>query len=111
MIIKLKLDHHQNIIEIKMVNFKSFTFLLCSFFCSCEITEQQELPKNENPEKVQDDELLADLPVKKSFKTQGEEPIKTLPVGQDQKKSFNDLESPTIQGTPRHDYPSENLLE
>lgn len=93
------------------MNFKSLTLLLFFFFCSCDITEQQELPKNENSEKVQNDELLADLPVKKSFKTQGEEPIKTLPVGQDQKKSFNDLESPAIQGNPRHDYPPENLLE
>lgn len=111
MVIKLKLDHPRNIIESSQVNFKFFTLFLFVFFCSCDVTQQKELPKNENPEKVQDDELLADLPVKKSFKTQREEPIKKLPVGQDQKKSFNDLDSPVIQGTPRHDYPPENLLE
>lgn len=93
------------------MHFKSLTLFLFFFFCSCDITQQQELPKNENPEKVQDNELLADLPEKKSFKMQGEKPVKTLPVGQDQKKSFNNMEAPIIHGKPRHDYPPGNLLE
>ena len=90
---------------------KSLTVLLFFFFCSCDVTQQQELPENDHTEKVHDNELPADLPVKKSFKTQGMKSFKTQQVGQDQKKSFNDLASPAIQGKPRHNYPPENLLE
>lgn len=93
------------------MNFKTLPLLLFFFCCSCDVTQQQELPKNEMPEKVQDNELLAELPVKKPFKTQEKKPINALPVGQDRKKSFHDLESSTIQGKARHDYPPENLLE
>ena len=93
------------------MNFKTLPLLLFFFCCSCDVTQQQELPKNEIPEKVQDNELLAELPVKKPFKTQEKKPFNALPVGQDRKKSFHDLESSTIQGKARHDYPPENLLE
>jgi hypothetical protein len=93
------------------VNFKTLPLLLFFFCCSCDITQQQELPKNEMPEKVQDKELHAELPVKKPFKTQEKKPSKALPVGQDRTKSFHNLESSTIQGKARHDYPPENLLE
>jgi len=93
------------------VNFKTLPLLLFFFCCSCDVTQQQELPKNEMPEKVQDNELLTELPVKKPLRTQEKKSSKPLPVGQDRKKSFHDMESPTIQGKARHDYPPENLLE
>ena len=63
------------------------------------------------PEKVQDNELLTELPVKKPIKSQEKKPFKALPVGQDPEKSFHNLESATIQGKARYDYPPENLLE
>jgi hypothetical protein len=93
------------------VNFKTLPLLLFFFCCSCDVPQQQELPKNEIPEKVQDKELHAELPVKKPLNSQEKKPSKALPVGQDRKKSFHDLESSTIQGKARHDYPPENLLE
>ena len=82
----------------------------CIYLSSCEVNQLPINPEIKEVEKGSQTPSKKDIEIKQPI-TPSEKIISQPKIGQNREKSFNYDLNNIIQGTPKHSFPSENILD